>query len=283
MVLMIIVMLVVFGLCLGSFVNALVWRLHEQEAQGEKKRPNKQYLKDLSITKGRSMCPHCKHELAAKDLVPLFSWLSLAGKCRYCRKPIGWQYPLVEALTAVLFIISYLFWPQELKGLEVIAFADWCLILTGLIALAVYDLKWMLLPDRILWPVGGMALVLAALEALQAAQPLRVVLNTAIAVIIGGGLFWAIYQASKGKMIGGGDVKLGWVLGLIVMTPGKSLLFIFLASVIGTIIALPFMLTRRLNRTSTIPYGPLLILGGVLAVLWGAQLLDWYQRTFIHI
>src|SRR4051812_13278636 len=103
MMLMIIAVLIVFGLCLGSFVNALVWRVHEQEAA---KKPNKK----LSVLNGRSMCPHCEHELAAKDLIPVLSWLSLGGKCRYCHKPISKQYPLVELLTALLVVGSYIWW-----------------------------------------------------------------------------------------------------------------------------------------------------------------------------
>jgi len=104
---MIVVVLVVLGLCLGSFVNALVWRIHEQDRlTGKKKKPHKKQLDRLSILHGRSMCPDCHHELKPKDLVPLFSWLSLHGKCRYCHKPISWQYPVVELLTAGLFVFS---------------------------------------------------------------------------------------------------------------------------------------------------------------------------------
>src|SRR3954465_436221 len=110
MMLMIIAVLVVLGLCLGSFVNALVWRLHEQEEGGSKKAA----AKKLSIIKGRSMCPHCKHALKPIDLIPVISWLSLRGKCRYCSKPISIQYPIVELSTALLFVVSYIWWPEPL-------------------------------------------------------------------------------------------------------------------------------------------------------------------------
>src|SRR5690242_7308270 len=117
MVVLTVIGLVVLGLCLGSFVNALVWRLHEQEElkiakpKGWRKR-----LRELSIMRGRSMCPHCRYQLAVVDLVPVVSWLSLRGKCRYCSKPIGWQYPVVEAGVAVLFALSYVWWPLALHG-----------------------------------------------------------------------------------------------------------------------------------------------------------------------
>ena len=102
---MIIAVLAVLGLVFGSFVNAFAWRLHEQESLLEKKKkPSAKQLAKLSIVKGRSMCPECKHELAAKDLIPVFSWITLKGKCRYCGKPISWQYPAVELATALLFV-----------------------------------------------------------------------------------------------------------------------------------------------------------------------------------
>src|SRR5882762_114793 len=107
---MIIVVLAILGLCFGSFVNAAVWRIYAQEQVKSKKLQVKKST-NLSIVNGRSVCPHCEHELAAKDLMPVFSWLSLGGKCRYCKKPISRQYPLVELLTAVLFVFSYLYWP----------------------------------------------------------------------------------------------------------------------------------------------------------------------------
>src|SRR5690348_8244818 len=115
---MIVLLLGALGLGLGSFVNALVWRLHEQELAEEepkhkraKGKARQLSAKELSIVSGRSMCPDCHHELAPQDLIPVLSWLWLRGKCRYCSKPISWQYPLVELVTAALFIVSYLSWP----------------------------------------------------------------------------------------------------------------------------------------------------------------------------
>src|SRR5579864_137748 len=119
MMLMIYVVLVVLGLSLGSFVNALVWRLHEQESVTKRRKSKKV---DLSILHGRSICPNCHHELAVRDLVPVLSWLSLKGTCRYCGKPISWQYPIVEAATASLFILSYVYWPADLHGQALFSF-----------------------------------------------------------------------------------------------------------------------------------------------------------------
>src|SRR4051812_9838145 len=103
-----ILMLGVLGLILGSFTNALVWRLHEQQKETKKQKAKNK--KELSILHGRSMCTHCHHKLAWQDLVPLFSWLWLRGRCRYCHQKID-DNPLVEALLGLVFIISYIYWP----------------------------------------------------------------------------------------------------------------------------------------------------------------------------
>ena len=277
---MIIVVLVVLGLCLGSFVNALVWRVHEQDRESSKKHPNSLYLNKLSIRKGRSLCPHCKHELKAQDLMPFFSWLSLGGKCRYCKKTISLQYPLVELITALLFVGSYLWWPQTVEGIQIAIFTLWLLILTGLTALTVYDLRWYLLPNRIMLPLSYLAGFYAALQIYAADNPSAAFIKTSLAVLIGGGIFYLLFQLSNGKWIGGGDVKLGWLLGLLVATPANSLLFIFLAALAGSLVSLPLLVKGRLKRSSTIPFGPFLIGGAVVVVLFGSNIIHWYTGLF---
>lgn len=272
MVLMIIVILAVVGLALGSFVNALVWRLHEQLARKDKK---------LSITKGRSMCPHCRHKLAVIDLVPLLSWLALRGKCRYCGKPISKQYPLVELATAPLFVASYVWWPATFDSAQTVVFVLWLALLTGLMGLLTYDALWFMLPDRLLYPLGVIAVAQALVRIGIADNHLGVLLNMIAAVLVGGGIFYLIFQVSKGKWIGGGDVKLGWLLGLIVGTPARAVLFIFIGSVLGSLVSLPLLVSGRLKRDSQVPFGPFLIIGAVITVLFGADILRWYQHTFI--
>jgi prepilin signal peptidase PulO-like enzyme (type II secretory pathway) len=280
MMLMIIAVLAVVGLALGSFVNALVWRVRQQEIELEKKKPNKKRLSELSIGLGRSMCVHCGHQLAAKDLVPLLSWLSLRGKCRYCQKAISPQYPIIEVATALLFVASYIWWPKELSDAQVILFILWLPILTGLMALLVYDLKWLILPDRIMFPLALFAGTYALVGVLASDRTFTGLLNVSLAVAIGGGLFYLLFQVSAGKWIGGGDVKLGWLLGLIVGTAGKSVLFIFLAALLGTVISVPMLANGRLQKNSVIPFGPFLIMGGIITVLWGSAILQWYQHLF---
>jgi prepilin signal peptidase PulO-like enzyme (type II secretory pathway) len=261
---MIIVVLAVVGLCLGSFVNALVWRLHERKTM-----------------QGRSMCPQCGHQLAAQDLVPVLSWLWLRGKCRYCGKPISPQYPVVELATALVFVASYIWWPLELTGAQTAIFVIWLAILAGLMALLVYDLRWYLLPNRLIYPLSGLALLMAVIRIAAAPDIQKELLYTVLAVLVGGGIFYLLFQLSKGKWIGGGDVKLGWMLGLMVGTPARALLLIFIASVLGTAVSLPLLSSGKLKRTSVIPFGPFLIIAAIIVQLFGAGMLEWYRRTFI--
>ncbi|HVV66699.1 MAG TPA: prepilin peptidase [Candidatus Saccharimonadales bacterium] len=274
--------LTLVGLCMGSFVNALVWRLHEQSMQARKKNPDKDYQKRLSISKGASMCPHCKHKLSAADLIPVLSWLALGGKCRYCHKPISVQYPLVELMGAALFAASYIWWPADLRSYEIGIFVWWLILLVGLMALIVYDLRWLLLPNRIMYPAVVAALVMAIISIINAGSPLKALLSTVLGIVIGGGIFYILFQISKGKWIGGGDVKLGGLLGLAVGTPGGAVLFIFVAAVLGTVVSLPMLASGKMKRTSVIPFGPFLIIGAVVAKLFGADILHWYQQTFIN-
>lgn len=278
---MIIVLLGVLGVIFGSFVNALVWRLHEQEAlEGKKGKAAVDRRRALSISKGRSMCTHCGHELAAKDLVPVLSWLWLRGQCRYCQKPIGWQYPVVELATGVLFAVSYAVWPHQLHGLGLVQFVAWLVFAVAFVALTVYDLRWMLLPDRIVYPLIALAALLTCVGALWTgkwADLYEPLLGGAIIF----GLFWGLFQLSKGNWIGGGDVKLALVLGMLAGTPFRALLVLFLASLLGTLGSLPVMLHSKRALALRVPFGPYLLLATTIVVLFGDHISAWYQRLLL--
>lgn len=264
---MIYAFLVLFGLCFGSFVNAFVWRLH----------------KGRDWVRERSECVHCHHELAARDLVPILSWLLLRGRCRYCHKPISIQYPLVEAVTTALFVASYAFWPVQVRGGEIAVFSLWLVLAIGLVALVLYDLKWMLLPNKIVFPLLGIAALQALIRITIYPNHLHVLLGEIVAVALGGGIFYLLFQVSDGRWIGGGDVKLGFLLGLIVGSGAKSLLVIMLASLLGCLVSLPLLATGQLKRTSRVPFGPFLIAVGVITVLFGEKILHWYTTGFLGI
>lgn len=272
---MIILLLVLFGLCLGSFVNALVWRVHEQE-----KPKSKQPKVDLSIMKGRSVCPHCSHVLAARDLIPVVSWLSVGGKCRYCRKPISLQYPIVEILTALLFVISYYAWPVAMSGSQWALLSAWLVAVVLFVALSVYDIRWMELPDRLVAILTGVAVVIVLGTAFIAGEPSEL-LGALWGVLCIAGLFYVLFQVSGGKWIGGGDVKLGVPLGLLVGGPLKSILLIFVASLLGTLVVLPLLLTGNRKLSQKLPFGPFLIIAAFIVFLFGPAMIDWYQTQLL--
>ena len=288
---MIIIVLILLGLCFGSFVNALVFRLHKQSKkrsvngslESVRKKLKKQITENrlqktqnrYSILTGRSMCINCKHELKAIDLIPIFSWLMLAGKCRYCKKPISWQYPCVEIFTAVVFVLSYIFWPTDFNSIEYAIFGLWLACLVGLTALIVYDIRWMILPNRIVLPLYFLGLGIIILRLIQNPEVLTLYQNLT-AILVGGGLFYLIFQVSKGKWIGGGDVKLGFLLGALVGRPDLAFLMLFFASLFGCLYVIPTLISKKLNRSSRVPFGPFLILATIVVVLFGSEIIFWY-------
>ena len=266
--------LFLLGLGFGSFVNALVWRLHERDKTSGPKN------KELSVINGRSMCPHCRHTLAWYDLIPVFSWLALRGKCRYCQKPISVQYPIVELLGGLVFAGSYLFWPSVVhQNGQWLLLSMWLAAAVGLLALAVYDLRWMLLPNRILYPAllaaaGGRT---AYLIAYQPRKTHALVLWIG-SVAVASGIFWFLYITSKGKWIGYGDVRLGLVTGTLLADPYKSLLMIFLAALIGSLSAAPALAKGQKTIASRLPFGPFLITATAICVVFGQPIIDWYKN-----
>lgn len=255
---MIPLMLVALGLILGSFVNAFVWRIHNK----------KDWVND------RSECTHCHHKLAAKDLIPIISWVMLRGKCRYCHKPIE-DNPFTEITLPLLFLLSYFAWPMGFEGRGLIEFLFWLVFLVFFLALAVYDLRWFLLPDKIVFPLIGLAFVQVLVSALYD-QNIAIIVNAVAAALVLSGVFYLIFQLSKGEWIGGGDVKLAVVLGLLAGGVLEPFLLLFIASVAGLIGALPTVLTGKAGRKTQIPFGPFLIVGLIVVKLFGASIINWY-------
>lgn len=257
-------MLAVLGLVFGSFVNAFVWRLHE----------GKDWMNE------RSECVHCHHTLAAKDLVPVFSYLILKGKCRYCHKKIE-DTPIVEIGTMVVFLASYFFWPVAFEGAGLLRFVAWLIISVGLMALVVYDFKWYLLPDKVVFPLAGLAAVQTVTISLFFHGGWREILGALAGVLIISGTFYLIFQISNGTWIGGGDVKLGLILGLLAGGPLNSLLLLFIASVSGMLFSLPMLATGKASRKTQLPFGPFLVFALVIVQLFGTTLTSWYSQHLL--
>lgn len=280
-----------FGLILGSFAGATVWRLRARQLLFDKthKEPvdKKEWKKLEPLTKqtlrnDRSRCLHCGYALRWYDLVPLVSWLSLKGKCRECRTPIGAFEPLMEVGMAVLFVGSYLLWPMPLETtLQIALLATWLVACVGLMILLAYDAKWFLLPDGVTLFVGIVALVGVGLTAAISGDVAGTLLTTLGAVGILSGIYLLLYLVSGGRWIGFGDVKLGLVLGLLLADWQLGFLTLFLANFIGCLVVIPLMAKGKLTRTSHVPFGPFLIVGTVIAQLVGLGVIDWYMTAFI--
>lgn len=272
--------LIILGLAGGSFVNALVWRIKQQESASKLTKKVGKHSVNLSIVNGRSVCANCGHELGFWDLIPVVSWVYLRGRCRYCRKPIE-DSPVIEGVTAAAFILSYAAWPLSLNtASEWAVLALWLLIAVGLVALAVYDLKHLILPNRIIFPLMGVAVVLRIAQLVVFDQDLSSELaDVGLGLLVGGGIFYALFQLSNGRWIGGGDVKLGYLIG-ITLGPADALVALLSAFYVAAIVILPLMLLKVVNRKSKIPFGPFLIVGFFLAMLWAGDIRNYYDSLF---
>jgi len=256
-----IIFVFIFGLIIGSFLNALIYRLHIGE----------------SISHGRSKCPHCGHVLAWNDLVPVMSFLLLKGRCRYCKKKISWQYPIVELAVAALFLISYvinvgrfpapdLLFPSNLQ-FWLLMTRDFIAI-SSLTAIFVYDLKWMIIPDSIALSAFVLVFILNVLIGIPIASIL-------IGAAVGFGFFALQYYISNGQWIGGGDLRLGALMGALLGWP-LIVVALFLSYILGAIVSVILLISKKATRKSAVPFGVFLAPAAILALLWRQKILAWY-------
>lgn len=288
---MIYVALVLFGLVFGSFAGASVWRLRARQLVADKKdgepvdHTEYKMLKKLAhekLSKDHSRCLHCGYKLRWFDLIPLVSWLSLRGRCRDCKKPIGAMEPLIELGTAAFFVLSYVLWPFDLTtGIQMTQFIIWLVAGIGLAIMFAYDARWFLLPDKVNFAVIGLGLISAVLMIINSPDHLGAVLNVLGSVAILSGIYYVLYLVSKGRWIGFGDIKLGLGLGLLLGDWQLAFIGLFLANFIGVLIVIPLMASKRLQRTSHVPFGPLLIAGVVIAKLIGVGIVEFYTLSLM--
>jgi prepilin signal peptidase PulO-like enzyme (type II secretory pathway) len=285
------VALVLFGLVLGSFAGASVWRLRARQLAADKKAgepvDHKEYsqLKKLAhqkLSSDRSRCLHCGYELRWYDLIPLVSWLSLRGRCRSCHKSIGLMEPLIELGTALFFVLSYMFWPVAFTGpLQIADFIIWLIAGVGLAIMFAYDTKWFLLPDKINFAVIGLGLISAILMIIGSPNVLDAIINVVGSVLVLSGIYFVLYMVSKGRWIGFGDIKLGLGLGLLLNDWKLALIALFFANFIGCLIIIPLMISGKLKRNAHVPFGPLLIAGAIIAKLVGMGIAEFYTLSLM--
>jgi len=236
----------IIGLIVGSFLNVVIWRLHSGEP----------------IVFGRSQCPRCQAKLRPKDLIPLLSFIFLRGRCCYCRQPISWQYPLVEFATGLLFILAYSCQPQPL-----IFFRD-AVLISILIVIFVYDLRWQLIPDQITIP----AIILLFIFSLFLGSSLWLLI---FSVLIGFGFFGLQYLVSSGRWIGGGDLRLGALMGAALGWP-LLMVALLIAYIIGAAVSVILLILGKAKAKTPIAFGTFLALGTLIALFWGEKIISWY-------
>lgn len=249
----------ILGLLFGSFANALIWRIKTGR----------------SILKGRSICPNCNEQIKAIDLIPVLSWLLLRARCRYCKERISIQYPAVELLMGFVYALVFIHvGPNGTLGWLTLVF--WLYIGFSLVVLAVYDLKWMLLPDKVLVPAITIAIAFLGVQ-LALGQPLSVVRGPLIAAMAAGGSFYALAAVSKGKWMGGGDIKLVFLMGLLLGIQ-KTLLAMFVATTAAALVGGLLLLFKKLHGRY-IAFGPFLAAATFLVYIYGSEVIQLYLQA----
>lgn len=242
------------GLVVGSFLNVCIDRL----PQGE------------SISYPPSHCQSCNHRLAAKDLIPVFSYLWLHGRCRYCQAPIPRRLMWVELATGGLFAFLYA-WCGLSAQLGVMLFYTCLFIIVFMI-----DLERGLILNKVVYPAMAVASLFALFipEPWLGPWPAPRIANAALGGAVGFGIFFLLAVISHGGM-GAGDVKLMALIGLATGFP-LVLVAMLIAAIAGGAVAIGLVVARKKSRKEGIPFGPFLSLAALVTLLLGSNMLDWY-------
>jgi leader peptidase (prepilin peptidase)/N-methyltransferase len=241
----------VFGLSFGSFLNVCILRLPH----------------DRSLLKPPSSCPKCKHVIGWRDNIPVVSWLLLRGRCRWCQAPISAQYPLIEALVALLWIASALYYGFTLHALAAALFT------TILLGIAITDARHYIIPDE--FSFGGLAIGLLLSLRLGGQGFVEALLGAAV----GFGLLYAVAVVGKWvfkeEAMGGGDIKMMAMVGAFVGWKGV-LLTVFIGALVGTAVFVPLTVKKK----RLVPFGVFLAIGAAITFVAQDAILAWYQRFF---
>jgi len=248
---MLYILIFILGLSVGSFLNVVICRLKTKE----------------TIIFNRSYCPKCRVILKWYDLIPVLSFLLQRRRCRYCKKKISWQYPVVEISTGLLFCLIF--------NLQFTIFnlIYYFIIISFLIIIFVYDLKHYIIPNRIVYPgiiISLLYLLFIAYDSL---------FLYLLSAFIASGFFLALVLVSKGKWMGLGDVKLAFLMGLILGWP-SILLALFLSFLSGAVIGVGLIVFGKKGFKSQIPFGPFLAGSTILIMFYNLHLTDSGQTLF---
>ncbi|MDU7453256.1 MULTISPECIES: prepilin peptidase [Clostridium] len=245
-------LVVIFGLVIGSFLNVCICRIANEE----------------SIAFPPSHCTNCGYELKAKDLIPVLSYIFLGGKCRSCKEKISIQYPIVEILNAILYVAIYLKFGFTLNLFK------FCLLASLLIVIGFIDFKTKYVYNStvVFGVVSG--ILFAALEWIETKS---IPWNYVAGAFIGFGIIYLIVVLTRG--MGEGDIDIALICGLFLGIKG-ILVTLFLAIILGGIVATIILIFKLKERKAEIAFGPYLAIGGIIACLYGSRLIDIYLGLF---
>ncbi len=240
----------IYGIVFGSFFNVVGLRV-----------PKKQ-----SIVSPPSHCTSCKRKLGVLDLIPVFSYLLLKGKCRGCGSKISPVYPFMEFVTGGLFALSFYMLGFSVELIVALLFVSLLVIIT------VSDIAYMIIPNKVLLPFA------VVLFGLRLVIPLEIWWDSILGAVVGFLILYLIAVVSKGGM-GGGDIKLFFVIGLVLGTT-NTLVTLFLAALIGSIAGMIILKRSGQGRKTPVAFGPSIALAAVIAYFWGADFVGWYSNLF---
>lgn len=245
---------IVFGLLIGSFLNVCIYRV-----------PRKQSIVFLA-----SHCTKCKTELKPLDLVPVFSYCFLKGKCKYCKVKIGSKYAIIELVNAVMYLFLFMKFGFSIEFLEFAILTSLLIVITSV------DLESQIIPDEFI--VFGFAVIIIFIVISVFRGNLEL-LNSGIGLLLGGGIFLLIAVLSNGAM-GGGDIKLMALLGFWFGWQ-SILLIMFLSFVLGAIISVTLLLFKIKSRKDKIPFAPFIVLATILTLFFGNEIISFYINTIV--
>ena len=240
------------GLALGSFLNSWIWRAHE----------------NFKIVNGRSMCPACRRQLAWYENIPVLSYLFLKGRCRTCKKSIPKHFTFVEIGAALIFV--FMAWENLNDSMVTPAlfFRNITFVIL-LIIIFVYDWLYQEILPEVVW-FGALAGLFFNIYLGYS------LVSMLIGLSVAGGFFFLQYAVSSGKWIGGGDVRMGIMMGVWLGWP-VVLAALFLAYAAGAVGGLLLIAYGKKQLTSATPFGTYLAAGTFVALLWGERIIGWYM------
>ena len=251
------IFVLLLGLIIGSFSNVCIYRIPRNE----------------SLIRPGSHCPKCNQPIKFYDNIPLVSFIILKGKCRYCKEKISWQYPLVEFLTAVLYLLLFLRY-----GLQLVTFV-YMFFCSALIIITFIDLKENIIPDVLSLPFLLLGFLMSFF--LKNLSPI----NSLLGILAGGGVLLLVAILGsflfKKEAMGGGDIKLAAMVGAF-LGWRLTLLSLFLSFFTGAIIGIVILIKNK-GESDPIPFGPFIALGTIIALFFGNSIINWYLSLVIHL